>query len=119
MHFVKVWLTCRRARSRQCLASANRSGTAAAAIESPITTTYYNWRNKYGGLLPFEMKKENGKLKKIVADLSLDKDMAPFPRRPNWSNSGFQLLQRRNSRLARIHLAALPQINIRQSTRFR
>ena len=37
--------------------------------------TYYNWRKKYGGLMPSEMKRlrqleeENGKLKKIVADL--------------------------------------------------
>lgn len=43
--------------------------------------TFYNWRNKYGGLLPSEMKKlrmleeENSRLKKIVADLSLDKEM--------------------------------------------
>ena len=45
-------------------------------------TTYCNWRNKkYGGLMPSEMKRlrqleeENRKLKKIVADLSLDKEM--------------------------------------------
>ena len=43
--------------------------------------TYYNWRKKYAGLTPSEMKRlrqledENGKLKKIVADLSLDKAM--------------------------------------------
>lgn len=43
--------------------------------------TFYNWRNKYAGLMPSEMKRlrqleeENGKLKKIVADLSLDKAM--------------------------------------------
>ena len=43
--------------------------------------TYYNWRKKHGGLMPSEMKRlrqleeENGKLKKIVADLSLDKEM--------------------------------------------
>ena len=43
--------------------------------------TYYNWRKKYGGLMPSEMKRlrqleeENGKLKKIVVDLSLDKEM--------------------------------------------
>ena len=36
--------------------------------------TYYNWRKKYGALMPSEMKRlrqleeENGKLKKIVAD---------------------------------------------------
>jgi len=43
--------------------------------------TFYNWRKKYGGLLPSEMKllrqleEENSKLKRIVADLSLDKAM--------------------------------------------
>ena len=43
--------------------------------------TFYNWRKKYGGLMPSEMKRlkqleeENGKLKKIVADLPLDKAM--------------------------------------------
>lgn len=40
-----------------------------------------NWRKKYCGLMPFEMKRlrqleeENGKLKKIVAELALDKEM--------------------------------------------
>ena len=43
--------------------------------------TFYNWRKKYAGLLPSEMKRlrqledENGKLKKLVADLSLDREM--------------------------------------------
>ena len=43
--------------------------------------TFYYWRKKYAGLMPTEMKRlrqleeENGKLKKIVADLSLDKEM--------------------------------------------
>ena len=43
--------------------------------------TFYNWRKKYAGLLPSEMKRlrqledENNRLKKIVADLSLDKAM--------------------------------------------
>jgi putative transposase len=43
--------------------------------------TFYNWRKKYAGLMPSEMKRlrqleeENGNLKKIVADLSLDKAM--------------------------------------------
>ena len=45
--------------------------------------TFYNWRKKYGGLLPSEMKRlkqledENSKVKKLVADLSLDKAMLP------------------------------------------
>ena len=43
--------------------------------------TYYNWRKKYGGLMPSEMKRlkqleeKNQRLKKLVADLSLDKEM--------------------------------------------
>jgi putative transposase len=43
--------------------------------------SFYNWRKKYGGLMPSEMKRlkqleeENSKLKKLVADLSLDKEM--------------------------------------------
>jgi putative transposase len=43
--------------------------------------TYYNWRKKYGGLMPSEMKRlkqldeENQRLKKLVADLALDKEM--------------------------------------------
>ena len=43
--------------------------------------TFYNWRKRYAGLTPSEVKRlrqleeENGKLKKIVADLSLDKAM--------------------------------------------
>jgi putative transposase len=43
--------------------------------------TFYNWRKKYAGLMPSEMKRlrlleeENRKLKRIVADLSLDKAM--------------------------------------------
>ena len=42
--------------------------------------TYFSWR-KYGGLMPSEMKRlkqleeENTKLKRLVADLSLDKTM--------------------------------------------
>jgi putative transposase len=43
--------------------------------------TYFNWKKKYDGLLPTEMRRlkqledENGKLRKLVADLSLDREM--------------------------------------------
>lgn len=43
--------------------------------------TYFNWRKKYAGLMPSEMKRlreledENNRLKRIVADLSLDRAM--------------------------------------------
>jgi putative transposase len=43
--------------------------------------TYFSWKRKYDGLLPTEMRRlkqledENAKLRKVVADLSLDKEM--------------------------------------------
>lgn len=43
--------------------------------------TYFNWKKKYAGLMPSEMKRlkqledENTRLKKIVADLTLDREM--------------------------------------------
>jgi len=43
--------------------------------------TYFNWKKKYACMMPSEMKRlreledENGRLKRIVADLSLDKEM--------------------------------------------
>ncbi len=43
--------------------------------------TFYNWKKKYSGLGPSELRRlkqleeENAKLKRLVADLSLDKAM--------------------------------------------
>lgn len=43
--------------------------------------TYFNWKKKFGGMLPSEVKKlraleeENRQLKRLVTDLSLDKAM--------------------------------------------
>jgi len=43
--------------------------------------TFYRWKKQYGGLMPSDLKKikqleeENRQLKKLVADLSLDKQM--------------------------------------------
>ena len=43
--------------------------------------TYFNWKKKYDGMQPLEMRRlkqledENSKLEKIVADLSLDREM--------------------------------------------
>lgn len=43
--------------------------------------TFYRWKKRYAGMMPSDMKKmkqleeENAKLKKLVADLSLDKIM--------------------------------------------
>jgi len=57
-------------------------GTAVAEVcrKAGISdATFYNWRKRYGGLMLSEVKRlrqledENNRLKKIVADLSLDK----------------------------------------------
>jgi putative transposase len=43
--------------------------------------TFYRWKQLYVGLMPSEVKKlrqledENGRLRKVVADLTLDKEM--------------------------------------------
>ena len=43
--------------------------------------TFYAWKKKFGGLMPSEVKRlrhlqeENQRLKKLVADLSLDREM--------------------------------------------
>ena len=43
--------------------------------------TFFSWKKKYGGMLPNEMRRlkqledENRRLKSIVADPSLDKEM--------------------------------------------
>ena len=43
--------------------------------------TFYNWKKKFGGLGPSELRRlrqleeENAKLKRLVADLSMDKAM--------------------------------------------
>ena len=43
--------------------------------------TFYNWKKKYGGLGVSELRRlrqledENARLKRLVADLSLDKEM--------------------------------------------
>jgi len=46
-----------------------------------VEQTYYRWRKEYGGMKLDqakrlkELEKENAQLKKLVADLSLDKQM--------------------------------------------
>jgi putative transposase len=43
--------------------------------------TYFNWTKKYAGLMPSEIRRlreledENSRLKRIVADLTLDREM--------------------------------------------
>ncbi len=52
--------------------------------------TYFAWKKKYDGLLPTEMRRlkqledENAKLKRLVADLTLDKTMLQDVLRRKW-----------------------------------
>ncbi len=52
--------------------------------------TFYRWKNQYGGLEPSQVRElkqlqeENAKLKKLVADLSLDKAMLQDIAQKKW-----------------------------------
>ena len=68
------------AKLRQIEIELNRGSNAAqAAKKAGITEqTYYRWRKEYGGLRVVqakrlkELEKENGRLKRLVADKELD-----------------------------------------------
>ena len=64
------------------VAVANGKMTSQACKEAGIVEqTYYRWRKEYGGLKVDqarrlkELEQENGKLKRLVANLSLDKQV--------------------------------------------
>jgi putative transposase len=64
------------------VAIANGKTTPQACKEAEITgQTYYRWRKEYGGLKLDqakrlkELEKENSKLKRLVAELSLEKQI--------------------------------------------
>ena len=64
------------------VAIANGRSTPQACKEAEITTqSYYRWRKEYGGLKLDqakrlkELEKENSKLKRLVAELSLEKQI--------------------------------------------
>lgn len=59
-------------------------GTAVAEVCRKIgisEATFYRWKQVYGGLMPSEVRKlrqleeENRRLRKVVADLTLNKEM--------------------------------------------
>ena len=70
-------------RSGSCPSSTpTRAPVAEVCRKAGISqATYFSWKKKYAGLLPNEMRRlkaledENGRLKKIVADLTLDREM--------------------------------------------
>ena len=68
---------------RQAEVELSKGATISQACKSIGVTdqTYYRWRREYGGLKVSQAKRlkdlerENSRLKKLVADLSLDKAM--------------------------------------------
>ncbi len=70
---------------------AEGSGVAAVAKELGVSeNTYHRWRNQYGGMKADDVKRlkelerENGRLKRIVADQALDIDGLKEVARGNW-----------------------------------
>ena len=62
--------------------SASRLDTTEICRKMGISeATFYRWKQLYGGLMPSEVKKlrqleeKNARLRKVVADLTLDKEM--------------------------------------------
>ena len=71
----------RKLREADAMLAAEKSiGQVTQALEIS-EQTYYRWRNQYGGMKAEEAKRlkrleeENKRLKKLVADLTLDKDI--------------------------------------------
>ena len=65
-------------REAEVLLSQGSSAAEASRALNVSEQTYYRWRKEYGGMGTDqahrlkELEKENGRLKKLVADLSLD-----------------------------------------------
>ena len=63
------------------MTSGLRSRLDESSVAGHGQSTYFAWKKKYGGLLPDEMRRlkqledENARLKRIVADLTLDREM--------------------------------------------
>lgn len=71
-----------RAESVHSEAGGGRASVAEICRKAGISAaTSFNWKKRYDGLLPTEMRRlksledENAKLKRLVADLSLDKEI--------------------------------------------
>ena len=71
------------------LASGKMIGQVCQALEVS-EQTFHRWRNQYGGMKAGEAKRlkeleeENKRLKKVVADLTLDKDILQEALRGNY-----------------------------------
>ncbi|MGM0462981.1 MAG: transposase [Fibrobacterota bacterium] len=69
------------------------SGTSTSEVARQYgihQNTIYNWRSKYGGMEPSDIQKmklleeDNNRLKRLVADLSLDNQVLKDVNSKNW-----------------------------------
>ena len=71
----------RKLQEAQAALAAGRDLAAVCQMLGVSEQTFYRWKNKYGGMKAEEAKRlasleeENARLKKLVADLSLDKQI--------------------------------------------
>jgi putative transposase len=71
----------RKLRDAEALLSAGKTIGEACQVLEVSEQTYHRWKKKFGGMKADEAKRleeleqENGRLKKLVADLSLDVQM--------------------------------------------
>jgi len=69
----------RKLREAEVLISQGNTIAQASRLLGITEQTYYRWRKQYGGMQVYQAKRlkelesENARLKKLVADLSLDK----------------------------------------------
>jgi putative transposase len=72
------------------LLAQGQTGSDVARVLGVTETTYYRWRSEYGGLKGDQVKRlkeleqENTRLRKAVADLTLDKLILKEAAKGNW-----------------------------------
>jgi transposase-like protein len=80
----------RKLREAEVLLSKGQSIAQVSKRLGVTDQTYYRWRREYGGLKTDQAKRlkalerENARLKKVVADLTLDKAILKEAANPNW-----------------------------------
>ena len=80
----------RKLREADAMLAAGKSIGQVAQALAISEQTFHRWRNQYGGMKAEEAKRlkeleqENKRLKKLVADLTLDKDILKEALEGNW-----------------------------------
>jgi transposase-like protein len=77
-------------RQADVLLAQGQTGADVARVLGVTETTYYRWRSEYGGLKSDQVKRlkeleqENTRLRKAVAELTLDKLILKEAAKGNW-----------------------------------